>query len=390
MSDQNQDTRKPEEIESDIKERRERLDRTLHELEDKVSPHRLLDTTLEYVRGGGANEFASNLSDTIKRNPAPFLLTSVGLGWLILSQRGGNNHGYHHDADIYGYDDGYHYPMTTRTAPTSRPGNEATRMPPSASATAPDGVPSQAGTTATATRIPPAAHAATPIGEDDHHDHQGGSRMSGAKAKAQHMSDSARERAQGVSNSVQDGAQHMSSGMRDGTARMKRGTRNAAHDASQRAQSAGQQATQFVQDYPLVTAALGIAVGAAVGSLLPSTRTEDERLGGMRDKAMDRAAEEGEHYAEQARARVHEKAEQKEKEAPSSSGTSSDTAGSTGTSTSASNRASSASDDSGSSGSTGTGNVAGAAGTSDPASTRNPASTATPAPAPSRQADRDT
>lgn len=69
MSDQNQDTRKPEEIESDIKERRERLDRTLHELEDKVSPHRLLDTTLEYVRGGGANEFASNLSDTHQAQP---------------------------------------------------------------------------------------------------------------------------------------------------------------------------------------------------------------------------------------------------------------------------------------------------------------------------------
>lgn len=50
------------------------------------------------MRHGGANEFVSNLGNTIKQNPLPFLLTSAGIGWLILAQRTPNtsyaNQGY--------------------------------------------------------------------------------------------------------------------------------------------------------------------------------------------------------------------------------------------------------------------------------------------------------
>nr|WP_299241603.1 DUF3618 domain-containing protein [uncultured Halomonas sp.] len=345
MSDNHQDTRKPEEIESDIEENRERLDRTLHELEEKISPRRLVDTTMDYVRSGGANEFASNLSETIKNNPVPFVLTGVGLGWLIMAQRNPDKYSRRDrdDVDMYGYEDSRHYPMTTRPAPTGTSSgttaglpSDSTRVPPTTSVPSSTSVPPTSGTTAgtatTTTRVPPAAYTTGTVGDADHDDRQGKGRMSGAKEKAQDMSSSVKGRAQDMSASVKGRAQSMSSSMRDGTSRMKSGSRSAMRGASYRAQNAGQQTTQFIQEHPLVTAALGVAIGAAIGSLLPSTRFEDEQLGDTRDRLVDRAAEEGQKHADKAQSKVEEKAQQAKQNAPEASDSRGSTAGSSSSS----------------------------------------------------------
>ncbi|MDW5375893.1 DUF3618 domain-containing protein [Halomonas sp. HP20-15] len=273
MSEQ-RNQRNPEEIEADIAQHRERLDESLEELEERYSPQQLINRTFDYVRHGGANEFAANLSETIKQNPAPFLITSVGLGWLIWSSQRSVN---------------------------SRPqSGNATR-----------GIeayyPSK-----------PVGTANKPVGTTGDNDSHGRGRTAAAKEKAQHMSD----KAQHMSGSVKDRAREMSDGMRERTSRVRAGSRNAMHGASSRAQNLGQQTTHFIKEHPVMAGALGIAVGAAIGSLLPSTRTEDERMGGLRDKAVDRATEEGERYAEEARAKVHEKAEQVENQDTSESGSS--------------------------------------------------------------------
>nr|WP_298372942.1 DUF3618 domain-containing protein [uncultured Halomonas sp.] len=373
MSDNNQDnqdTRKPEEIESDIEENRERLDRTLHELEEKISPRRLIDTTMDYVRSGGANEFASNLSDTIKNNPVPFVLTGVGLGWLIMAQRNPDKYSrrnrYNDDVDTYGYEDSRHYPMTTRPAPTGASSgstaglpSDSTRVPPTTSVPSSTSVPPTSGTTAggttvgsttTTSRVPPAAYTTGTLGDNDYDDRQGKGRMSGAKEKAQNMSSSVKDGARNMSNSVKGRAQSMSSSMRDGTSRMKSGSRSAMRGASQSAQNAGQQTTQFIQEHPLVTAALGVAIGAAIGSLLPSTRFEDEQFGDTRDKLVDRAAEEGQKQADNVQSKVEEKAQKAKQDAPNAPDSGGTTAGSS--SSSGSHGASSAS---GSSSTTSTG-----------------------------------
>lgn len=44
--------RKPEDIEKDIHQSRERLDSTLHEIEERFSPQQLLNTSYEYIRQG--------------------------------------------------------------------------------------------------------------------------------------------------------------------------------------------------------------------------------------------------------------------------------------------------------------------------------------------------
>jgi len=251
MSDR-QNQRKPEEIESDIKQHRERLDETLGEMEERFSPQQLVNNAFDYVRHGGANEFAANLSETIKRNPAPFLVTSVGLGWLIWSQRTSNKR-----------------PQFGSTASRDFGGHR------------------------------PATSANVSMSGTSHGGSHGQGRVGAAKEKAQHMSDSIKDRTHG-----------MASGMQGRTSRVRASSREAMHGMSDRAKSASQQTAQFIQEHPIMAAALGIAAGAAIGGLLPTTRTEDERMGAIRDKALDRAAEEGERYADEARAKVHEKAEQ--------------------------------------------------------------------------------
>lgn len=317
MSDRH-NQRNPEEIEADIAQHRERLDETLEELEERFSPQQLINRTFDYVRHGGANEFTANLSEAIKQNPTPFLVTSVGLGWLMWSQRSANNR--------------------------SQPGN--------------------------ATRDLEGHYPSKPVGATSSEGSRDRDRMGAAKEKARHMSDSAKGRAQG-----------MSDGMRERTSRAKAGSRNAMHNASSRAQSASQQTTHFIQEHPVMAGALGIAIGAAIGSLLPSTRTEDERMGAIRDKAVDRATQEGERYADEARAKVHDSAEKvEESQDTSGSGrTGSDEAsGSGGNSASKGATRNSANRDvSGAGGDTASRGSSGSAGTT-PSSTAIPPSSTTP------------
>jgi hypothetical protein len=75
----------PAELEREIDQKREAIGNIVHALENKLSPGELIDTALGYVKGGGG-EFFGNLSNTVKANPVPTLLTSVGLIWLMAGQ----------------------------------------------------------------------------------------------------------------------------------------------------------------------------------------------------------------------------------------------------------------------------------------------------------------
>jgi hypothetical protein len=61
-----------------------------------------------------------------------------------------------------------------------------------------------------------------------------------------------------------------------------------ANDLGRRAR---QSAQEVFQREPLVLAALGLAVGTAIGAMLPGTSFEDEQLGGYRDKLRDAAGD---------------------------------------------------------------------------------------------------
>lgn len=75
----------PEELEREIDQKRERIEDLVGALESRLSPGQLFDQALSYTKGH-SGEFAHNLGNTLKANPVPAVLTSVGLLWLALGQ----------------------------------------------------------------------------------------------------------------------------------------------------------------------------------------------------------------------------------------------------------------------------------------------------------------
>ena len=61
----------------------------------------------------------------------------------------------------------------------------------------------------------------------------------------------------------------------------------------------------LLEEQPIILGALGLAVGAAIGTMLPSTEQEDRLLGPARDKMISQIKERGSEVYEQ----VREKAE---------------------------------------------------------------------------------
>jgi hypothetical protein len=91
----------PAELEREIDQQRAEIGNIVHALENKLSPGELIDTALGYVKGGGG-EFFSNLSNTVKANPVPTVLTSIGLLWMMAGQ----NRQPHSSVTTASYDNG--------------------------------------------------------------------------------------------------------------------------------------------------------------------------------------------------------------------------------------------------------------------------------------------
>jgi hypothetical protein len=83
----NRNTRDPRQIEADLDRTRARMGHTLDVLQQKFSPGELFDQTLSYMRASGGSGVASNIMDTITRNPLPVTLVGIGLAWLAISGR---------------------------------------------------------------------------------------------------------------------------------------------------------------------------------------------------------------------------------------------------------------------------------------------------------------
>lgn len=75
----------PQTLEREIDQKRSDISHLVEALENKLSPGQLIDQALAYAKGNGG-EFFSNLGTTLKANPVPTVLTSVGLVWLMLGQ----------------------------------------------------------------------------------------------------------------------------------------------------------------------------------------------------------------------------------------------------------------------------------------------------------------
>jgi len=266
------DTRTADDIERDIEAERTRMSGTINELQRKFSVEGIVSDIGAMFRDQGG-DIGRSISATVGRNPAAVALVGLGVAWLVLgSGRGADKAARRQDRDmVYG---GY----WNRSTPGSQ-GPGATMK------EADDAWFDDGGMVYAKAQHAP-AHAKSPMDADAGQGVAGVLRT-GAEAVAGAVS--------GAVGAVRDTAMVLTErlslgteGMTDEARARVVAARQTAHDARIAAQNAltkgGRTVSNLFEDQPLVVGALAIALGAAVGGLLPHSQVEDETLGANSDR----------------------------------------------------------------------------------------------------------
>ncbi|WP_245265535.1 hypothetical protein [Mesorhizobium sp. LSJC265A00] len=95
--------------------------------------------------------------------------------------------------------------------------------------------------------------------------------------------------AESLSSSAASVGDTISSTARAAAAGLTGSAANASSTTGDMAAKASRSAQDLLEDQPLAVAAVGLAIGAAIGAILPHTATEDEQLGAYGDKLRDSA-----------------------------------------------------------------------------------------------------
>ncbi|MGI4802832.1 MAG: DUF3618 domain-containing protein [Janthinobacterium lividum] len=255
------------EIERQVEGTRAGLAHTLDVLRERVSPDHLVDQAVQYVRSAGGDDFTRNLTKAVQANPLPVLLIGAGIGWMMMS------------------------------------GQKSASAPPAGSSV---GARTQGGISAgTSTTSGTVSRVASSVGSSLGTAASSGREWTGqAAGSIQHAASSMASQAanatgnayEAVSGAASDAADKIASGAGAAADHVTSFAQEAQHRASAMGSSMGSSvstSTQGLQrllhDQPLVLAALGVAVGAAVGALLPVTQVENNLLGSSSDALQEKA-----------------------------------------------------------------------------------------------------
>jgi ElaB/YqjD/DUF883 family membrane-anchored ribosome-binding protein len=295
-----------EQLEQETEQTRAQIADTLDELRACMTPGRVLDQLADRMSDGAAAAFARNLKDQTVDNPLAVTLIGAGLAWMMLGPRGASTGGLMrrsgerlreaaNDAaeNVRGAVDRTGKAASAKSAEwrgkTSSMGEEAGE-----------------GLTSAAERARQAgADAADAIRDTT------GSMTDAARQRATQTADTVRDTAGSIAESARDTAGQagdavsgtaasMSESMQHNMATaydsISEGARRTAGSLSESTKAAGQRTLQsgtafldFCRDQPMVVAGLGLAVGAMIGALLPTSETEDRLMGETSDRVKERA-----------------------------------------------------------------------------------------------------
>jgi len=256
---QNESHKSPEVLEQEIDAKRRSINNIVDSLESRFTPGQLIDQALAYTKGNGG-EFFQNLGTTLKNNPVPTTLTGLGLAWLAMNQNKPFNPGPAHSGPGLGEKVGDAFHSVT-----------------GALSSASDGLRSAADS---------------------------------AKAKGQHL----RDRASDSLHRTGDSLNESSTALND----------NVHHMGDQLNAQASQlkgQLNHMMKEQPLVLAAIGIALGAAIGAALPTSKREDQLFGKASDQTLASVKAKGEQVYEAAKEQAKPVAQALKGKADDASGT---------------------------------------------------------------------
>lgn len=230
------------ELEHDAEMARARVADTAESIRSRITPGQLIDEFTGLFSGGDGAAALGNLKAQVRDNPLPLTLIGTGLAWLMLGQ------------------------------------GPATNSAPSNKSSTPSANPRQAGSNGMDTGS--FADRASDLAGN-----MGSAVGSSARAVGEMVSDVAGAAGTMVDEAAQKVRGNLTEGKRwvDGLAD------SATSGAKDLSAKARQSATDLFESEPLVIAALGLAIGTAIGAMLPRTSVEDQNLGGYSDKIRDSA-----------------------------------------------------------------------------------------------------
>lgn len=276
-------------IEREVEATRAGVSQTLEALRDRASPGQLFEQAMEYVRSSGGADMARNLGRSLRDNPLPILLVGAGVAWMMMS---GSRPATRRDAygDRYSTD-GWYF---SEGSASYRGGGHAGMSGMEGEDSSGAGVMERAAATAD--------DAARAVGDVAR---SAGDAVRSAADSVAGVAQSAWDSVRGAATSAFASAESAASdGMRSvaGAGHMvRRGADQASHGARDGLD-------WVVREQPLVLGALGLAVGAAIGALLPGTEAEDRLMGESRDAVLHRARAGAEEGLERARSALGEQA----------------------------------------------------------------------------------
>ena len=212
------------ELERDAEIARAKVAQTAESIRSRMTPGQLIDEFTGVFSGGDGMAALGNLKTQIRDNPLPLTLIGTGLAWLVLGQG---------------------------------PGGAAPPRGASTSGVTPD---------------PSSTFAEYGSRDDLLPDSQSGS-----------VADTLSEAARTARSAVTDAADTVRDNLDAGKQWVQGTAQGASAGGADFVAKGRQSATELIESEPLILAALGLAVGTAIGAMLPRTSLEDQQLGSYSD-----------------------------------------------------------------------------------------------------------
>jgi Protein of unknown function (DUF3618) len=285
-----------EQLEREAEQTRAEIASMLEELRSRMTPGQIVDQFLDFARDSTGGQFFQNLRRQVSENPVPITLMGAGFAWFLLSGRNGTRRAVaQEERDLpnayYGTEESGDYYGTTGLYGTG--GDQK-----------PDGH-------GIVKRVQESAGSVAERARD------AGSRVSEtASSITSSMANAASSATSSVTGAASSVAGAASSAFEASATKARRAAEFIGSSGSalrHNSVAASRGVANFLQEQPLVLAGAGLAIGAALGTLFPTTRTENELLGETSDAIKRTAAEAAEEQLEKGKqfaGRVWEEAKQ--------------------------------------------------------------------------------
>jgi hypothetical protein len=250
-----------EQLEQETEQARANLSNALDELRGRITPGQLIDQLTDGLKDGAPGEFARNLKEQAVRNPLPVAIMGISLAWMMLGSRKGSGDGMMHRA--------------------------ADRIRETATTVA-DRVRSTAnGAVGKASEWTPGMSDS----RDGRHNGANGSGdgawMESARENLGHVAEDGHSAAATFADSAQRAASETYEGVAETGHKAAASISNSTRLAGRRTLEAGNSIVALCREQPLLTTAIGVALGALLGAVAPSTDVENRVMGDTSDQLKD-------------------------------------------------------------------------------------------------------